>query len=92
MTFTLGGNMETVIMPKELTAENGAKALLMGEFAVKLPEYCHMCGGSGEGCEVCGGSGQIMSIINVPWVTIKKIYAKAVAHLSQPVNSADENS
>lgn len=79
--------METVIMPKKLTAENGAKALLMGEFSITLPEYCIDCGG--HGCVSCQGGGEIIRKINVPWTTIKEIYTKAVEHLSQPVNPAD---
>lgn len=76
--------METVIMPKRLTAENGAKALLMGEFTVLFPEECDECFGENEDCEVCGGAGQVMRRVNVPWTVIKEIYAKAVEHLSQP--------
>ena len=75
--------MKNVIMPEALTAENGAKALLMGEFSITVPEYCRCFGN--KNCEVCGGSGEIKRNINVPWVTIKEIYAKAVKHLSQPL-------
>ena len=31
---------KTVMMPRELTAENGAKAALMGEFLIKSPLRC----------------------------------------------------
>lgn len=80
--------METVIMPKKLTAESGAKALLMGEFSIPFPAECPECGGKDthEDCRTCDGNGQIMIKINVPWVTIKEIYSKAVHHLSKPNN------
>ena len=88
--------MDTVIMPKKLTAENGAKALLMGEFHVKIPMECGMCEGTGEcdyensePCEVCMGSGQTIENIAVPWTTIKEIYAKAVEVLSQQCVESD---
>lgn len=34
---------KTVIMPKELTAENGAKALLIGEFQEEIELTCSAC-------------------------------------------------
>lgn len=70
---------KTVMMPRELTAENGAKAALMGEFIVKLPIRCECVGD--DDCDVCGGIGEYMQQVNVPWTTIKKIYAAAVKHL-----------
>lgn len=71
---------KTVMMPRELTAENGAKAALIGEFSVSFPMGC-CCKGMIDDCEVCGGSGEYMQKINVPWTKIKKIYAAAVKHL-----------
>ena len=38
----------TVLMPSALTAENGAKALLIGEFHETLEMACPVCGGSGD--------------------------------------------
>lgn len=71
---------KTVMMPRELTAKNGAKAALMGEFIILFPMKCH-CNREQDDCEVCGGSGEYMQPVNVPWVTIKEIYAAAVKHL-----------
>lgn len=71
---------KTVIMPRELTAENGAKAALIGEFRIKFPMGC-FCKGEDEDCEVCGGDGEYMQPVNVPWTTIKEIYRAAVKHL-----------
>ncbi len=70
----------TVMMPRELTAENGAKAALMGEFSIQFPIKC-CCDGEDGDCEVCGGSGEYTQTVNVPWTTIKEIYRAAVKHL-----------
>lgn len=68
---------KTVMMPRELTAENGAKAALIGEFSIDFPMRC-CCEGDDDDCEVCGGTGEYKRQINVPWTTIKEIYAAAV--------------
>lgn len=70
---------EAVLMPRKLTAGNGAKAALMGEFVIMVPLRCHC--EEGEDCDVCGGVGEYMHPVNVPWTTIKEIYAAAVKHL-----------
>jgi hypothetical protein len=73
---------EVVSMPKELTAENGAKALLIGEFHVETkvpnPDYDEFVDDEGE-------DQFFTQQVAVPWDTIKKIYAKAVEHLARPV-------
>lgn len=79
---------DLVLMPRELTAENGAKGLLMGDFKESYEVDCHACGvdhmiypdGPGE-CEVCHGEGRLTQYIIVSWTTIKEIYEKAVKHL-----------
>jgi hypothetical protein len=74
---------EVVLMPKELTAENGAKALLIGEFHVETqvpnPDYDEFLDDEDEEPQF------FTQQIPVPWDTIKKIYAKAVEHLAKPV-------
>ena len=62
---------ETVIMPKLLTAENGAKGLMSGEFFVECDFY------DDEGNLYCREKA-------VAWVTIKDIYAMAVKNLALP--------
>ena len=72
---------KTVMMPRELTAENGAKAAMLNEFRIDVPMECRCLSDDDSDCEICGGSGQYMQPINVPWVMIKQIYAAAVKHL-----------
>lgn len=75
-----------VMMPLELTAENGAKAALMGEFSINFPMRC-CCQGEQDDCEVCRGSGEYVQPVNVPWTTIKDIYKAAVKHFNyQQIN------
>ena len=77
------------IMPLTLTAANGAKGALSGEFKVSRTVRCHECGG--EGCDDCGDAGEFEEETTVPWETIKDIYRAAVdacraAMLAQPVS------
>jgi len=78
-----------VIMPAALTAENGAKALLMGEFYEVIWPTCSTCEGGCTNaddtgsCETCGGSGVEKQRVMVGWDTIKDIYAMAVKKLAQ---------
>lgn len=69
-----------VLMPRKLTAENGAKLLLSGKFFeiedIECPEKCDL----DEGCMVCNGSGIVKMWIPVSWNTIKRIYERAVTH------------
>ncbi len=76
--------METVNMPKELTAENGAKALMMGEFSQRIPVFCPDCKEviDGEVCKTCDGAGELYQDVNISWITIKEIYAMAVKRLA----------
>jgi hypothetical protein len=75
-----------VVMPKELTAENGAKHLMSGEFKIDVEHTCTACSfdlsGAPEECEVCGGEIQYTQKLVIDWTTIKEIYAKAVKHLA----------
>lgn len=79
---------QTVTMPKELTAENGAKALLSGEFKESATVACPDCYGLGhdmvtEVCDTCGGEGALEQDVTVSWTVIKEIYAMAVKHLAK---------
>lgn len=74
----------TVILPRKLTAENGAKALLMGEFFEIESIVCPVCDGDENtiiDCIDCGGSGEIVTPVAVSWTTIKAIYDKIVEGL-----------
>jgi len=69
-------------MPAALTAENGAKALMMGEFKEHLNLPC-VCDSDLDDCELCNGTGEIDQEVPVSWTTIKEIYAMAVKHLGE---------
>ena len=69
------------LVPIKLTAENGAKGLLSGEFSETKFISCPECFGDDE-CETCDGSGRIEITVPVSWTTIKEIWAKGVAHFA----------
>lgn len=80
---------ETVMMPRELTDENGAKYLLSGSFYSEVVQECPDCEGdgwedeeSGEECYTCKGGGTVTVKVPVSWTTIKEIYRVAVEHLA----------
>jgi hypothetical protein len=74
---------KTAVMPRSLTAENGAKGLLLGEFfetvEVNNEDYC----GCGE-CDFCDmypdAEPTIQHKVPISWSTIKEIYNTIVAH------------
>lgn len=81
--------VETVdFMPRELTAQNGAKALLIGEFhemlTVSNPDYC---GCDQSQCKKCDPLDVLQETIpekvTVQWSTIKAIYKMAVNHFER---------
>ena len=69
-----------VLVPKRLTAENGAKTALIGEFNLEYSLTCHEC--FGEGCDDCSGEGTWINTIPVDWSTIKDIWANAIDHFT----------
>jgi len=73
---------DLVMLPRTLTAENGAKALLSGEFAEHDRLECPECieHGSNDTCETCSGNGYVTIDVPVSWITIKAIYKKIVEH------------
>ncbi|AYZ19555.1 hypothetical protein [Klebsiella sp. FDAARGOS_511] len=70
-----------VMVPMRLTAENGAKGALSGEFSETKFVNCPECFGDDE-CETCDGSGRIEITVPVTWTTIKAIWAKGVEHFT----------
>ena len=86
---TAMSDKDKVLMPRELTAENGAKSLLRGEFKEEREEECTYCDGSGidlyddSDCVDCGGAGSFTNSIDVSWSNIKAIYKKAVKALGE---------
>lgn len=81
---------DTVILPRKLTAKNGAKALLIGEFYETVIESCYHCDGNGywidgfgdeRQCGFCDGKGSFTRKISISWTTIKKIYDMIVKNI-----------
>lgn len=70
-----------VMVPMRLTAENGAKGALSGEFSETKFVNCPECFGDDD-CETCDGSGRIEITVPVTWTTIKAIWAKGVEHFA----------
>ena len=89
----LAATEDHVLMPRHLTAENGAKGLLSGEFMEAISVRCHECDGEGydpqyeNTCAECKGDGTVEQPVPVDWDTIKRIYAMAVEHLAAPAQA-----
>ncbi|MNV29342.1 hypothetical protein D3C71_1205640 [compost metagenome] len=78
------------MMPTRLTAENGAKALLLGEFKLEVTHDCPECvdlDEPSEGCEICDGEGGYGQQHMIPWDKIKFIYSEAVKGLAKKPNT-----
>lgn len=78
-----------VQLPERLTAENGAKAALSGEFfeSVELTCLeCHHDDTPDPGCETCGGKGSYEQEVAISWDTIKNIYRRIVKVLAKPAS------
>ncbi len=75
----------TVVMPRALTAENGAKGLLSGEFYEEIEMTCPECADDCEDddCHICDGKSTYLQKVPVEWTTIKAIYAMAVKHFGE---------
>lgn len=74
---------ENVLMPRRLTAENGGKSLMIGEFFETISVVCPHCHGDGitedgDRCAECDDCGMVDQKVPISWITIKEIYAKAV--------------
>ncbi|EPX3843510.1 hypothetical protein ACWY7B_004725, partial [Enterobacter hormaechei] len=76
------------IMPLKLTADNGAKGALCGEFHVEYRIVCQAC--VGEGCEDCNHTGGWGAEIPVGWDTIKRIHEAAVEACALPAAPQQE--
>ncbi|EFJ5916920.1 DUF551 domain-containing protein [Escherichia coli] len=70
-----------VMVPKRLTAENGAKGALSGEFSETTFISCPECFGDDD-CDTCDGSGRIKIKVPVTWTTIKSIWDKGIAYFA----------
>ncbi|EFL0233569.1 ead/Ea22-like family protein [Escherichia coli] len=84
--FDVNGNSPVtpdgwVMVPKRLTAENGAKGALSGEFSETTFISCPECFGDDD-CDTCDGSGRIEIKVPVTWTTIKSIWDKGIAYFA----------
>ncbi|HGX9099363.1 TPA: hypothetical protein ACJIPJ_004793, partial [Escherichia coli] len=70
-----------VMVPKRLTAENGAKGVLSGEFSETTFISCQECFGDDD-CDTCDGSGRIEIKVPVTWSTIKSIWDKGIEYFA----------
>ena len=70
-----------VMVPKKLTAENGAKGVLSGEFSETTFISCPECFGDDD-CDTCDGSGRIEIKVPVTWSTIKSIWDKGIEYFA----------
>ncbi|HED2815960.1 TPA: hypothetical protein R4Z58_003582 [Klebsiella pneumoniae] len=77
-----------VMVPLRLTAENGAKEALSGEFSETRFVNCPECFGDDE-CETCDGSGRIEITVPVTWTTIKAIWVKGAEHFAATAQEND---
>lgn len=84
-----------ILMPRNLTAENGAKAALSGEFyetcTVPNPDFCG-CGQSNcDECDEDDGEPEYYDVsVPVSWTTIKMIHAKCVKHFEAAADANQE--
>lgn len=76
-------------VPAKLSADNGAKAALSGEFLEVKFIGCPECFGDVD-CDSCDGSGRVKVEIPVSWTTIKAIWEKGVQHFSAAPASGGE--
>lgn len=79
-----------ILMPRELTAENGGKALMLGEFKESIELQCPCVHGeeSDDDCKLCDGDGTYLQEVTISWPMIKDIYEKAVGHFGLPADLA----
>lgn len=76
------------IMPVALTAENGAKWALSGEFSTAREVTCPEC--EGDGCSDCDGRGDWHEDQAIDWTTIKEIYRRAVEVCALPTGQTQD--
>lgn len=71
-----------ISLPKELTAENGAKYLLSGEFSESEEIMCPECLGNWDETGCGCNEGVVLIDVPVSWSVIKDIYRCIVKHYS----------
>ncbi|MFW6344798.1 MAG: hypothetical protein ACOC0M_00480 [Halomonas sp.] len=73
------------LVPREITAESGHKAGMIGDFSETVLMRCEACDGDGlgrdeeyGGCSECNGAGEYAHKVPVSWTTIKAIHRRIV--------------
>ena len=88
------GQSDMVLVPRTLTAENGAKGALIGEFTTPFVMQCLECTDGfvdDEVCDDCDGAGSFTVRVPVEWTTINDIHKAMIAHFHPaPKDTADE--
>lgn len=80
IAFTTGHVGEVVLSPRELTAENGAKAAFIGEFweTVRVPNPGRCDCGDEDHCDR-DHRDSIEMKVQISWSNLKKIYSRVVS-------------
>jgi hypothetical protein len=84
---------DKILMPTALTAENGAKAALIGEYHETLWVDCPECfdqNTDDQQCEMCHDEGGQNVRVDVSWITIKKIYKDCVELFREDISGQME--
>lgn len=84
---------ELVELPRKLTAENGAKAALIGEFFEEIEILVECPDQDDDDCEEfdCDGTHHtIRQRVPVSWSTIKDIWKAAVDHFEQAATLSEQ--
>jgi hypothetical protein len=71
-------------MPKHLTAENGAKSLLCGEFSETIEVNIEIDDPDSDGIDT------VLQEVTISWTNIKKIYSKAVEYLGISIDKSSD--
>ncbi len=78
---------DKILMPTSLTAENGGKSVMSGEFFEEVEMQCPECADDCEtdDCYHCDGNSVYMQKVPISWTNIKAIYSRAVEHFGEEV-------
>lgn len=66
--------------PRQITADTGHKARMIGEFSERISRSCPDCVSLGvqDDCEICDGTGEYTQPVFINWTNIKAIHRRIV--------------